>query len=211
MTPPRTIPGSAAYHPVVVFPRGARVEVADLATAEGAARAAPTWGVGKYDERRVGVYVHELFSGDAGERRDVHVGVDLYAPAGVAVHAFADGEVVRAGMNGQPGDYGPVLVVRHGLPGGTGVYALYGHLSVETLLHSRVGRAVRAGDVLGWVGDASVNGGWPPHVHFQLAWDAPRTHDMPGVVRARDRAAALRQYPDPRPALGLGEDFRPRL
>jgi len=212
----RTISASPRYHPVVVFPRSAQVEVTDLTTAEGAARPAPVWGVGKYDEKRAGLYVHELFKGEAGERRDVHVGVDLFAPAGVAVHAFADGVVVQAGMNGQPGDYGPVLVVRHALAGGGGgggtpVYALYGHLSVETLLRSRVGREVRSGDVLGWVGSSAVNGGWAPHVHFQLAWDAPPTHDMPGVVRWSERGDALRKYPDPRPALGLGEDFRQKL
>lgn len=45
-------------------------------------------------------------------------------------------------------------------------------------------------------------GGWPPHVHFQLSWEEPETHDMPGVVSNTQHASALRTYPDPRIVLG---------
>ena len=50
--------------------------------------------------------------------------------------------------------------------------------------------------------EVDENGGWPPHVHFQLALSEPTTHDMPGVVATSQHAAALDEYPDPRMVLG---------
>ena len=48
------------------------------------------------------------------------------------------------------------------------------------------------------MGDASENGGWPPHVHVQMAWEAPVDGDLPGVVCQEDRLDALERFPDPR-------------
>uniref|UniRef100_A0A0C3SWS6 Peptidase M23 domain-containing protein n=1 Tax=Guillardia theta (strain CCMP2712) TaxID=905079 RepID=A0A0C3SWS6_GUITC len=42
-----------------------------------------------------------------------------------------------------------------------------------------------------------MNGGWPPHLHFQLSLQQPTTHDMPGVVAKKDHDEALRLFPDP--------------
>ncbi len=181
-----------SFHPVVVLPPG--YQVLDLT------RAGPPptsrWTVGRYDEDRV-IYTQDLFAG----ARTVHVGIDLGGPVGAAVHAFSDGEVVHAGYNPAPGDYGHVVVAEHALDGRP-IWALYGHLSAASLRASPVGRALSAGDVLGWLGDERENGGWPPHVHFQLSWERPETHDLPGAVARADRAEALRRYPDPRVVLG---------
>ena len=49
---------------------------------------ATPYGVGRYDERRPGMYEGEQFMAD---RRDVHVGVDLAGPVGEPVHAFYAG------------------------------------------------------------------------------------------------------------------------
>ena len=55
---------------------------------------------------------------------------------------------------------------------------------------------------IGWFGDKSENGGWEPHVHFQLSLERPESCDMPGVVNPEDRDSALMKYPDPRLVLG---------
>ena len=39
-------------------------------------------------------------------------------------------------------------------------------------------------------------------MHFQLSFEEPLTHDMPGVVADKDHAQALRTFPDPRLVLG---------
>jgi murein DD-endopeptidase MepM/ murein hydrolase activator NlpD len=180
------------HHAVVVLPAGA--VVLDLSGAYPPEP--PLWSIGRYDEVR-GIYTQALFAG----ARTLHVGVDLGGPAGTAVHAFSAGVVRYAGVNPADGDYGPTLVTEHTLDGRP-VWALYGHLSRTSLAWSPVGRRVTAGEVLGWLGAADENGGWPPHVHFQLSWEDPGTHDLPGVVAVADRAAALVRYPDPRRVLG---------
>jgi murein DD-endopeptidase MepM/ murein hydrolase activator NlpD len=154
------------------------------------------WSIGKYDENRV-IYTQPLFGGS----RTVHIGIDIGGPVYVSVHAFTAGKVIHSGINPLDGDYGPVIVVEHKL-GAKPIYALYGHLSSGSVRHSPVGRSVEKGDVLGWLGPPSENGGWPPHVHFQLSWERPDTHDMPGAVSLKDRFEALLRYPDPRMVLG---------
>jgi len=181
------------FHPVVHLPPD--TEVLDFT---GPTPPSPTaaYTIGRYDEDRT-IYTQALFA----DARTVHMGVDIGGPAGTPVHAFNDGVVLRAGTNDADGDYGPTLVTEHdhdGVP----LYALFGHLSGESLAHSPVGRRFAAGDVLGWLGTEAENGGWPPHVHVQLSWERPATHDLPGVVSRDERAAARRRYPDPRLVLG---------
>jgi len=52
------------------------------------------------------------------------------------------------------------------------------------------------------MGEKHENGGWEPHVHFQLSLIEPKVPDLPGVVRRADREQALVDYPDPRLVLG---------
>jgi murein DD-endopeptidase MepM/ murein hydrolase activator NlpD len=180
------------FHPVVLLPPGHVV----LDLTRPPLDPGTPWTIGRYDEDRV-IYTQDLFGGE----RSLHVGIDLGGPAGTAVHAFAPGEVIHAGVNPAPGDYGPTIVTAHEVDGAP-LYALFGHLSMSSLVRSPVGRRFDAGDVLGWLGEPAENGGWPPHVHLQLAVERPVTHDLPGAVRPADRADALRRFPDPRRVLG---------
>ena len=160
-------------------------------------RLASPYGVGRYDEKRRGMYTTELFAGG----RDVHVGVDLGAPVGEAVHAFFDGTVHRFAYNAAPGDYGHTLVTQHALNGRL-VWALHGHLAARSLEGRYEGQPVARGEVIAWVGDRHENGGWNPHLHFQLSLVCPEVADLPGAVSDADRAQALALYPDPRLVLG---------
>ena len=182
------------FHPVVLQPAG--TPVLDLSGAATAPHDGP-WSVGRYDELRPGMYTTDLFGG----ARCLHVGVDLGGPVGVAAHAFADGRILHRGYNAAPGDYGHTLVTVHSLDGVV-LFALYGHLSAASGARWRPGDAFARGDVLGWLGDRHENGGWPPHLHLQLAWEDPGTHDMPGVFDPAEREEALRRHPDPRLVLG---------
>ena len=192
---PRPDWGHLAFHPVVIYPE--EPVILDL-SAEGLAAGTPAtpWAIGRYDEDRA-IYTQDLFAGS----RTIHMGVDLGGPVGTAVHAFWGGAVVHAGHNPAPGDYGHVLVTRHEIEDHE-LFALWGHLSARSLGRSPVGRSFTAGDVLGWLGDRAENGGWPPHLHLQLAWEDPGTHDLPGAVAPQDRDAARRRFPDPRLVLG---------
>ena len=56
--------------------------------------------------------------------------------------------------------------------------------------------------MVGWMGDKHENGGWFPHVHFQLVLLQPAIADCPGVVAEQHRELGLHLYPDPRMVLG---------
>jgi peptidoglycan LD-endopeptidase LytH len=155
------------------------------------------YGIGKYNEKRPGMYQGDLYQ----NQRDIHVGVDIAAPIATPVHAFFGGEVILSGDNDQPWDYGCTLVTEHRLDKRT-LYALWGHLSRSSLEASFVGRRFAAGEVIAWIGDPTENGGWNPHLHFQLSWVRPEKADLPGVVSFLDLKQALEIYPDPRLVLG---------
>jgi len=184
------------YHPVVILPINDTV-VLDLT--KPPIIPGPLWSIGKYDEDRV-IYDQPLFEG----KRTIHVGIDLGGPPYSAVHAFWDGRIIEAGINRAAGDYGPTLISEHKFFGNDTIilYALFGHLSTASLSLSPIGREFKRGDVIAWLGKEDENGGWPPHVHFQLSWERPQTHDMPGAVSKQDREAALNVYPDPQLILG---------
>lgn len=155
------------------------------------------YAIGRYDERRVGVYTQPLFGGT----RNLHVGLDLFGPVGEPLYALADGEICYCGYNPADGDYGHALVMRF-THEGQPLFALYGHLARSVLTLSPVGRQVQRGDHIASLGAPHENGGWPPHVHLQLSRTDPGTHDMPGTVEPGERDKALVQYPDPQMILG---------
>lgn len=163
--------------------------------------------VGRYDEHRPAVYATDHFA-DAGYAidgydgiRNIHIGLDLGAPAGTPVHAPCDGIIHSFGYNPAEGDYGHVVVTEHRLDD-LDFWLLYGHLSASSSAFKQVGSKVRAGDQVGAVGKRHENGHWPEHLHFQVSLLRPSGHDMPGVVSAAQRARAVQEYPDPRLILG---------
>lgn len=188
MTPTR-------FHPVIHLPP--TYEVFDFTRGYDPERMRGAYGIGRYDEKRVGMYTTELFAGV----RDVHMGVDLAAPVGTEVFAFDDGAVHRFGYNGADGDYGFTLVTKHRFDGRE-LYALHGHLSARSIEGRHEGQPVARGEIIAWVGDRHENGNWNPHLHFQLSWVAPTVADMPGAVSDADRESAKNTYPDPRIVLG---------
>ncbi len=184
------------FHPVIALPDD--YEVYDFTAGYDPDRAMRSrYGVGRYDEKRRGMYTTALFAG----ARDIHMGVDIAAPVGEPVFAFWPGEVHRFGYNGAEGDYGYTLVTRHEI-NGQSLYALHGHLSARSIERRYEGQPVARGEVIAWVGDRHENGGWNPHLHFQLSLSRPEVADMPGAVSDADRAEALVAYPDPRLVLG---------
>lgn len=87
-----------------------------------------------------------------------HRGVDYAAPTGTPVKATGDGKVILAGNNG---GYGKAIVLQHG-----GQYStLYGHLSRISRGISK-GRAVKQGQIIGYVGSTGLATG--PHLHYEF-------------------------------------------
>lgn len=155
------------------------------------------WGVGGYLETRKIMYVAPQYE----NRRNVHMGIDIWAAAGEPVYSVLDSEVVYTAFHKQEGNYGGTIVLKHEIEGQE-LFALCGHLSRESLDVSKAGKKYKTGDVVGWLGDETENGNWPPHLHYQLCIEDPGDADMPGVVDKKDLINARERYPDPRIILG---------
>lgn len=153
--------------------------------------------VGGYLEKRVNMYVAPQYQ----NQRNIHLGIDFWGPAGEPVFAPFAGKVAYMDNHEQEGNYGPAIVLKHSFSGKP-VYALYGHLSLKSLENLKTGRSVKAGDVVGWLGNESENGNWPPHLHYQMSFLDPGKADMPGVVDEKEANKAIKIYPDPRFFIG---------
>ncbi len=172
--------------------------------AEGASVA-----VGRYNEPRAW-YSSPLFRQGGNQRpewRTVHLGIDLFVRPGTPVMAPLDGTVHSFRDNQGHLDYGPTIVLHHApSPGGLEFSTLYGHLSRDSLDGLRPGERVRKGETLGRVGAHTENGGWAPHLHFQIVTDMlGREGEFPGVAPPSQRSLWLTLSPDPNLILGIPE------
>ena len=159
-------------------------------------------GVGRYDEDRV-LYRHSPLFDGTSERRSIHLGIDLFVVEGTPIMAPMPSVVYATADNAGLGDYGPTVILEHSLDGQL-FYTLYGHLSRSTLRSLKEGPELAAGDIFARVGDMHENGGWPPHLHFQIICDAPgKGGDYPGVAAPSERQYYLDRCPDPNLILGI--------
>lgn len=194
--------------PAIDNPPAVRDATAFARTIDSAlAEARRTVGIGRFDEPRL-VYTTDAFraeGNDGAEWRTVHIGLDLFLPPGTPVQAPLGGAVHSFRDNAGPGDYGPTVILRHTVDNGQlTFYTLYGHLDRDSLAWLRPGLPVAPGSVIGRIGDASVNGGWPPHLHFQIITDMLDLEgDFPGVARASQRAVWESLSPDPNVMVGI--------
>lgn len=117
---------------------------------------------------------HYRPSSDFGYRSDpfhgggaFHAGIDMMGSTGDAIHAAADGVVVRAGWWA---GYGKVVVVDHG----NGMETRYGHMS---RFHVKEGDIVRQGQVIGGMGSTGRSTG--THLHFEIRLDGRALDPQP--------------------------------
>ncbi|MFQ5398267.1 MAG: aminotransferase class III-fold pyridoxal phosphate-dependent enzyme [Anaerolineae bacterium] len=190
-------------------------ELPDLADTEALARLLAwrmkaegvTVGIGRYDEARL-IYRGDQFKSElSGEQRTIHLGMDLFMEAGTPIFAPLAGTVHSFADNAAPLNYGPTVLLRHEPAAELFFYTLYGHLSAESLDGLFEGMPVEQGAQIGQIGEAAVNGSWPPHLHFQIIADLlGRSGEFPGVAAPGERAVWLSICPDPNLILGIPED-----
>ena len=157
--------------------------------------------VGGYLEDRAIYRRSPHFNGS--EPRTIHLGIDIWMPAGTPVFAPLPGKVHSFRDNDNFGDYGPTIILAHELENRV-FYTLYGHLSRESLQNLHGGQSFVRGEMLGQIGGFPENGDWPPHLHFQVVADM-RGHsgDFPGVAARSERENYRQCCPDPNIILGI--------
>jgi 4-aminobutyrate aminotransferase-like enzyme/Ser/Thr protein kinase RdoA (MazF antagonist) len=157
-------------------------------------------GVGRFDEARL-LYSSPLFGTDANpleERRTIHLGMDLFAVPGTSIRAPLDGVIHTLANNAAPRDYGPLVILQHDAGDAGAFFSLYGHLDKESLARLKVGHRVIRGEKFARIGTSAENGGWPPHLHFQIILDLlDLDANFPGVAYASQRAVWTSLSPDP--------------
>lgn len=168
------------------------------------------YGIGGYDEHRTVYNRSAVFDGrkPGEEPRRLHLGIDIWGPAGTPVYAFMGGMVHSVAFNDQYGDYGATMVLLHQLDG-MPFYTLYGHISLADIQGISSGQYVIRGQKIAHFGQPHENGQWPPHLHFQVIIDMElKQGDYPGVCKYSEREKYLDNCPDPDAILHLNRYIR---
>ena len=104
-----------------------------------------------------------------------HKGVDYAAKTGTPIRSTGDGKVIH---RGRKGGYGRTIVIQHGSRYST----LYAHMS-KYASKARVGKRVKQGQIIGYVGKSGLASG--PHLHYEFRADGvhrnPLRFKFPGV------------------------------
>lgn len=137
------------------------------------------------------------FNSQAEEERNIHLGIDLWCDAKTAIFTPFDGVVHSFKNNNNYGDYGPTIILNYHISG-VEFYVLYGHLSLASIENLKLGQEFKQGEKVGTLGDAFVNGDYPPHLHFQIIKDIQGFKgDYPGVCSKQDLEFYKRNCPNP--------------
>ena len=112
----------------------------------------PVYGPASYSN------TYGAFRGDVAG--NWHHGDDIFAPLGAPILACADGVIFSVGWNDVGGN-------RLWLRDSQGNEFYYAHLSAFTPL-AKNGYHVKAGEVVGFVGNTGDAEGTPPHLHFEV-------------------------------------------
>ena len=171
-------------------------------------------GVGMFLEPRI-VYNAPAFmpeDSSTQESRTVHLGLDLFVPAGTGIIAPLDGVVHLFAVADSPLDYGHVIILEHKAGRNQTFYTLYGHLSATSFDGLQIGQKISKGKCFASLGEPEQNGGWTPHLHFQIITDLLRQgQDFPGVCRFSEAALWASYSPDPNLILNLEQGRREPL
>jgi peptidoglycan LD-endopeptidase LytH len=154
------------------------------------------YGLGGYLEYRE-VYSRSRHFDGTGEPRRLHLGVDIWGPAGVPVFAFMGGRVHSIGYNDRYGDYGATLILQHQIDS-IRFHTLYGHICLRDIEKLQPGPYVVRGQEIAHFGKPEENGHWPPHLHFQIILDMEmKEGDYPGVCALSEKEKYSLNCPDP--------------
>ncbi len=145
--------------------------------------------------------------GPLTEKRNIHLGIDLWCPEKTPILAVLPGEIHSFKNNEGFGDYGPTIIIKHSINTVT-FYTLYGHLSKKSIENIKVGDKVKEGQIIGELGNHTVNGDYAPHLHFQIIKDLEgNIGDYPGVASVKTINFYKENCPNPNLLLKLPNEI----
>ena len=165
-------------------------------------------GIGLYKEKRK-VYKGTNFVSElnVNERRNIHLGIDIFIEHGTDLFAPIDGKIKILKNNAFKYDYGPTLVLEHQFKK-IKFYTLYGHLSKIILKNLKIGKKIKKGEWIGKIGNTNENGNWLPHLHFQIILDLlDNKENFPGVGEEYLIDVWSKISPDPNLILKIPNSF----
>ncbi len=164
-------------------------------------------GVGGYGEYRL-LYHDDAFVDWDKHQRSLHLGIDIFKPAGTAVFTPLEATVFSTAVHAQDFDYGGCIILQHEIDQKDSAplrfYTLYGHLAPKSIKHLQKGDVLKAGEQIAILGDKSENGHWPPHLHLQVMLDLlGETDNFFGAGSHCFADVWLSLCPDPNLILGI--------
>lgn len=123
-----------------------------------------------------------------------HLADDAFATADTPVFATANGRVKALHNFSGYQNYGGLILIEHQNVDGSVVVSLYGHLDPYSFQVSDE-QEVQRGQLIGYIGDPSENGGWPEHIHYGVRNGGYVS--SPWVYWGYGDSAALAQWSDP--------------
>ncbi|WP_191603271.1 aminotransferase class III-fold pyridoxal phosphate-dependent enzyme [Marinomonas algicola] len=165
--------------------------------------------LGYYNEPRL-IYTEETFRKGpykASNRRTVHLGIDVFAPAETLVYTPLDAHIVCCVNRDDYLDYGGMVILSHISDEGDCFYTLYGHLDPASISDLQPGQPLPSGTPFAKLGFSDNNGGWHPHLHFQLAITLDGIgHDWQGVADPDELTMWNEVFPNPASLLNLNDE-----
>jgi 4-aminobutyrate aminotransferase-like enzyme len=109
------------------------------------------------------------------------------------------------GDDREPEGFGGILVLEHESDTPHRFWTVYGHLAPASLARQRIGARVEQGAEIARLAPPAENGGWPPHLHFQIltALCFDRAEAIIGLAAPRRWTLWESVSPDPNQILGL--------
>jgi murein DD-endopeptidase MepM/ murein hydrolase activator NlpD len=160
------------------------------------------YGIGGYAEKRATYKASDNFKSNKNERC-IHLGIDIWTAAYTIFYAPLDGVVHSFKNNDLAFDYGGTIILEHER-NGQRFHTLYGHLSLKSLEGLKKGMKIKAGSPICQIGNWHENGGWPPHLHFQIINDMQNLEgDYIGACAEKEMDFYLNNCPNPMDLLGI--------
>jgi len=140
---------------------------------------------------------YEILTERGFENRTTHLGVDFWVNEKTSINSIEDGIIKIITNDKTSKGYGGLIIIEHNL-GSLKFYSLYGHLTDQKKSKLKVGDFVEKGEKIAEIGSVKENGGWSPHLHFQIMLTLlDYKNDFPGVCLESEKKVWSSICPNP--------------